>query len=175
MSDESSHWLDRLAQRYTRRQALKAAAAGAALSALPLVRSAPALADDPHACRQGCLWTSHQTAISQYDTCWGGSALANLLVVGYAPMLGLGFLQGGALGLSLETHLLDGCADRAAATEKAFNTDCMQPGCPDFDPKGANGPCEGVTTNCCPCTNVIQGYQPCVYPCDDPTHDCCGG
>lgn len=61
----------------------------------------------------------------------------------------------------------------ASLSAEAENASCLQPNCPDFNPKGANGPCEGVHDYCCPCANVIQGYQPCVYPCDDPDHSCC--
>ena len=170
---ERGHWLDRLASRYTRRQALKAAAAGAALTTFPLLRAAPALADDAHACQQGCLWTSHQTAAAGHVRCNLTGSLAYLLVIGYGPGLGLGYLAfpasgyaGIAVGLS--------CSDSVNLQQKADNHDCLQPDCPGFDPKGAHGPCEGVTANCCPCGTVLQGYQPCVYDCNDPTHDCCG-
>jgi hypothetical protein len=171
---ERSHWLDRLAERYTRRQALKAAAAGAALSTLPLLRAAPALAADPNACRQGCLWTSHQTASSAYGSCNFGGSVADLLIVGYAPAAGFGLFQAAAAGLYEKATLTIACGDKVAANQKASDHSCLQPGCPDFNPKGPNGPCEGVHDYCCPCNTVIQGYQPCTYPCDDPTHDCCG-
>jgi hypothetical protein len=63
--------------------------------------------------------------------------------------------------------------DKVNLQMKADNHQCLQPGRPGFDPKGPNGPCAGVTTNCCPCGTVLQGYQPCIYDCNDPTHDCC--
>ena len=167
------HWLDRLAARYTRRQALKAAAVGAVVSAVPLMRVAPALADDSHACRQGCLWTAHQTASSGYSHCNFGSALAGLLILGYVAPVGFAFFGPDALGT--DAVLGTQCTDKVAANQKADNSNCLQPGCPDFNPKGSSGPCEGTHDYCCPCNTVIQGYQPCVFPCDDPTHDCCGG
>jgi hypothetical protein len=173
VSEARAHWLDRLATRYTRRQALKAAAAGAALSTLPLLRTAPALADDPDACRQGCLWTAHQTASSGYNHCTFGSHGAGLLIIGYGPALGLGLFAAPLAG-GTAAWLDNSCKDRVAANQKADNAACLQPGCPDFNPKAPNGPCADTHEYCCPCTTVVQGYQPCAFPCDDPSHDCCG-
>lgn len=70
MSDAGvpQHWLDRLAVRYTRRQALKAAIAGTAL-ALPFVRATRAEADGPNPCQKGCLYTNHNNTVNKLDTC----------------------------------------------------------------------------------------------------------
>jgi hypothetical protein len=168
-----SHWLDRLALRLTRRQALKAAAAGAAVSAFPLLRAAPALADDPHACQQGCLWTSHQTVESGRSGCALKSSGLGLFVIGYGPLLGAGLFGGGAAGTYVGLASVQNCLDGLFAQAKADNHDCLQPNCPGFDPKQENGPCEGVTDNCCPCASVVSGYIPCIYPCGDPNHNCC--
>jgi hypothetical protein len=172
MSDDA-HWLDRLAVRLTRRQALKAAAAGAALSSFPLVRTGIARADDPHACQQGCLWTSHQTAESGFNHCSFGGTLAGLLIYGYGVPLGFGIFGPLTQGSYATWRLSTGCSDTVLANAKADNASCLQPNCPNFNPKSANGPCEGTHDYCCPCASVIQGYQPCVYPCDDPSHSCC--
>ncbi len=173
MSDPNAHWLDRLAVRFTRRQALQSAAAGAALAAFPLLRSAPAVAADPHACRQGCLWTSHQTAEHGFDRCSTAGTITGLLYYGYGGPIGLGWLGPFAKATYEGLKVQVPCNDRVAASAKAANADCRQPGCPGFDPKGENGPCAGVQDNCCPCPGVIQGYIPCVYPCDDTAHSCC--
>jgi hypothetical protein len=78
-------WFDRLAAPRTRRQALQAALAGAALT-LPFARigrsaaaglvghaSGPCVTNtgDPHACRKGCLWTSTRRFLKSYEnTCF---------------------------------------------------------------------------------------------------------
>jgi hypothetical protein len=174
VTDLGAHWLDRLAVRVTRRQALKSAAAGVALASVPLFRSAPvAAAADPHACRQGCLWTARQTADHGLVRCAVNAETAGLLVIGYAAPIGLGLFGVGAAAISVARRVQIPCNDRVFAVEKAANADCLQPNCPGFDPKGENGPCEGVQDNCCPCAGVIQGYIPCVYDCDDPDHSCC--
>jgi hypothetical protein len=174
MSEPRVHWLDRLAARYTRRQALQAAAAGAALTAFPLLRAAPALADGSNPCQQGCLWTSHQTGVKGAVGCAAKSGGAGLLTFGLGPLLGLGYLAIPAAAYA-EVAVGITCSDANNLQMKANNQACLQPGCSGFDPKGPNGPCAGVTTNCCPCGTVLQGYQPCIFDCNDPTHDCCGG
>jgi hypothetical protein len=157
----------------TRRQALKSAAAGVALASFPLLRSAPAVAADPHACRQGCLWTAHQNAEQGYERCARAAAAAFLLYAGYGPAIGLGLLGSQAKGAYSGLTLQFSCNDRVHASAKAANADCREPDCPGFDPKGDNGPCAGVQDNCCPCATVLSGYIPCIYPCDDPSHNCC--
>ena len=52
------HWFDRLAAPQTRREILKAAVAGAALT-LPFARTRPARAATPN-CFGGCDWTNHE-------------------------------------------------------------------------------------------------------------------
>lgn len=172
MSDAASgHWFDRLATRVTRRQALRATVAGAALT-LPLARPRTAGADDPSACKKGCMWTSHQNFCSDSDRCGARADLVIFLIYGYGPAAGLGFFS---LPLSSYKGFREGlqCNDVALLNQKASQASCKEPFCPGFSPYATGGPCDGVQDNCCPCGASDNGYIPCVYACNDPSHSCC--
>jgi hypothetical protein len=164
-----SHWLDQLAVRLTRRQSLKAAAGGAV--ALPFLKhAAPARAASGDACYQGCIWTTH----NEYDADGGRcGAIANgkfdAQIVLFPFTLGFSLFpsRGNPVTFFLK------CVDNAALKMKLHQDQCRAPGCPGFNPRGTYGPCAGVASYCCPCGAVESGYIPCVYPCDDPNHNCC--
>lgn len=160
----TDHWLDRLSTSLTRRQALKAALAGASLT-LPLGFVRTARAAGPNDCRTGCLYTSGRTFEQAKNRCrlngWAGAAtFINPLF--YVTALG-----------SLVAEVA--CLDVALLADKARAWDCYEPGCSGFDPKGKNGPCEHIPagSKCCVCPNVATGYVPCYSPCDDPNQKCC--
>ncbi len=170
MAPAESHWFDRLALGQTRRGMLKSAVAGAA--GLTLLRTAPARAADPSACKKGCEWTSHQIANDAIPGCLARGQLSALFLFGYGPALGLGFVAPGVAtykGISAELR----CQDRALLKQRDMQANCLEPYCPGFNPYGKSGPCEGVQGYCCACASSDDGYIPCVYPCDDPTHNCC--
>ena len=176
MSSPSSaeHWLDRLASRHTRRQALKAAVAGSAALTLPLVRPAAARAGDPHACQQGCNWTAHQRYKGRLDACTNQALGSYLISLGAGATYGVGIaLLAIPNGLFSAIGRQDKCGDQALLEAKATMYDCTQPDCPGFDPSATGGPCDTCTANCCPCSIVQSGYICCIYLCDDPNHKCC--
>ena len=171
---QERHWLDRLAVGLTRRQALRGAVAGAAgAAAAPLLTPSPAAADASTACQRGCNWTSHQVADAASAKCLALTEAK--IVVGYsvAPLLGISFIGGISAGVYRPFSYLDRCMDKVYFDQKDNQARCDNPYCPGFNPRGKYGPCEGVTTFCCPCGSVDSGYIPCVYDCNDPNHDCC--
>ena len=172
MSDGASgHWFDRLSTHVTRRQALRATMAGAALT-LPLARARTASAEDASACRKGCAWTSHQNYDSDNARCALRGDLVGFLIGGYGPTVGLGFFS---LPVAANKGLREGlrCNDAALLNQKAAQARCLEPFCSGFSPYTQGGPCEGVQDNCCPCAASTNGYIPCVYACNDPSHSCC--
>lgn len=158
----TDHWLDRLSLSLTRRQALRAALAGASLT-LPLGLVRNARAADPNDCRTGCLYTS----LRKFEQARNGcdirffKAQATYLL---NPAL--------AVGQYLAAFA---CMETAVLVHKARAYDCYQPNCSGFDPKGKDGPCEHIPagSNCCVCPNVPTGYVPCYFSCDDPKNRCC--
>lgn len=164
MSEHESHWFDRLAARHTRREALKVAVAGAALS-IPTLRPAAALAADPNACRQGCNWTAHQSYVSGVDTCQKAIGITS------APLGGLSLLFGPLAGVvfvaNLHNAIVAGqaCNEAGLTQQKADYFDCLQPGCSGFDPKQKGGPCDTCTATCCVDPTVISGYSCCALGC----------
>lgn len=158
------HWLDRLAAPHTRRQSLKAAVAGVALT-LTGVRSAPARAagaGDPHACRKGCLYTAHKQFAQRDEACWRASrhAVDRSVVTGLfiSPLF-----QAAEVGTSLIEVVH--CHNQALLRQKAMAFDCLQPNCPGFDPAGPQGPCEPCLAVagavCCPQQSSSIGYVCC--------------
>jgi hypothetical protein len=180
---EHEHWLDRLAVRRTRRQVLQSALAGVAVT-MPFVRSTPAsAADDPNACRKGCFYTSFRKRLRAYDRCektYGSSLIAGGLATGFAF-----FPMSAALAAGSAANLA--CLELADLAQKAMQYDCLQPDCPGFDPKGADGPCENCVSSggtCCPDQKQLQGYACCTAPpggccksdgCHSGTSDCGSG
>lgn len=159
------HWLDRLAASQTRRQVLKAALAGAALT-LPFASGARGAATaNPNACRKGCNYTAHKKFLQQSDRC----------TASYLPSVGVSFFVLGFAHISTAAGVAGAieCFDRALVTQKARFYDCLQPDCSGFDPKAKDGPCEGVVGLCCPCESCTQGYVPCAQCCN-PNGDGCG-
>lgn len=152
-----------LAQPRTRRQVVRAALAGAALT-LPLARGVtPARAAGQSDCRKGCLYTAGRRFDSQWDSCHA-QLIGSTFLFFYAPIAG-----------AIESLQASLCADRAVLRFKASAYDCSRPGCPGFDPKGPDGPCDGCRDNCCTCQASPNGYICCIFDCDDPDHQCCPG
>lgn len=168
------HWFDRLAVRHTRRQALKAALAGTALT-LPLLRAAPADAAGLSPCAKGCWYTNH------YNTNYALNTTCVNVASGAAPVhilaglaLGFGFYS---LPASLLSALLDQntCQNLALLNQKATGYDCLQPNCPGFDPNSSGGPCTGCHPPgvCCTDQGSITGYNCCE--CCAKTGGCASG
>jgi hypothetical protein len=162
MSATEPHFFDRLAMRHTRRHALKTAATTAAAAlTFPLLRASSARADDPTACRKGCLRVFHDQAPSFSGTCTLKAEVAAFFWLGYGPALGLGFFSAPVAGYKSGVRL-NKCTDRVMAQWKADNYDCLQPGCPGFDPHMKGGPCEFCGAQCCPDQSVDEGYSCCL-------------
>jgi len=146
MSDGASgHWFDRLATGVTRRQALRATVAGAVLT-LPLARP-PFAAPEKGGLKAYLIWA-------------------------FGPAVGLSFFTipvGAYYGDARAMR----CADAALLRQKASQATCLEPFCPGFSPYANGGPCDGVQDNCCPCAASDNGYIPCTYACNDPSHSCC--
>jgi hypothetical protein len=171
------HWFDRLAQRLTRREAVKAGIAAAAAFTLPLVRPAGASAEqfvinvDP--CFTGCKAFAHTQFYAAKTSCtdkYGGAANIGLAGFYYAT----GGLFGYAAHDALATRSYHSCLDTAMMHQKVSMFDCSQAGCSGFDPRQKGGPCETCSNFCCVCPNIPEGYICCFYQCDDPNHNCCG-
>jgi len=160
----SEYWLDRIALRLTRRDALKAMLGGAAL-ALPLARTGSARAANPNACQQGCNWTTHQAYDSQVTTCGLQGLGAGLLAVGYAPLAGLSLFAVGGGAIALQLKVSYHCLDNAMLQQKMDQEQCREPGCPGFDAKAKGGPCDTCTASCCPDPAVVTGYSCCTLGC----------
>lgn len=170
MNAGSEHWLDRLAAPHTRRQGFKAALAAAALT-LPLARAAPAHADDPHACQDGCLWTNGKNFSDNYNACKNGSSFLSW----YALTFGPGALLGPARPLSgPDNRFTAKCLDVAAIVGRSGAWQCIQDNCPGFEPSAHNGPCEYCAAaggTCCVypgnsdtgyfCCTIVTGRSPC--------------
>ncbi len=165
MTDPShEHWFDRVAAAPTRRQALKIALGAAAALVFPLGQSEPADADSGGNCSKGCLWTSDQKVKSAYAKC-RYTTVASFLAEGAWPLVGPYVAKNFLTGVL--------CFDSAVLHWKASSFDCLQPGCPGFDPKAPGGPCDSCKANCCVCSQLDEGYICCFYACDDPDHSCC--
>jgi hypothetical protein len=165
-----------LTRRTTRRQALALAAAGA--WSLPLLRSygaAAATGRTTDLCQRGCANTAIRITGARLDRCLSqtGGRLAALTAVllysgnifGYAASAGANFI-----GASI-------CANQAQLNGKAMQWDCLQPGCPGFDPFSEYGPCRNCKTIpnclCCPDPSALDGYTYCNSR--PPQPECCAG
>jgi hypothetical protein len=178
-------WLDRLMTVRSRREALKMALAGAAALTLPLARSRLQPADNASACEQGCRYywglTAYQAALSSCDNYGATVAAANFsmrfLLTAQVTALGAFFTYvPNEVTAVLQGHSAQSaCYDQAVFNAKAHAWDCLQPGCPGFNPKAPDGPCAPCHANCCTCSQVAEGYICCIYSCDDPDHSCCPG
>ncbi len=167
------HWLDLLAAPRTRRQVLKAALAGTALT-LPFARTGASLgADDPHACQKGCFYTSHKQYGSGVNACSRDAGLSYMTIGLTLPFA----LAIGAPTFMMASAKFNACLDLALLKEKAMQRDCLSPNCPGFDPKGPDGPCEGLPPNvfCCPTQSTFHGYSPCVQCCSKTGSGCGSG
>lgn len=163
--NREEHWLDRLATPHTRRHSFKATLAVAALT-FPLARAAQARADnpnssDPHACQKGCIYASDRTVLAAFAEC---ERKRHFIQRGGAEFFLLGSLGGGlnAIGGAIALY---GCNDNAILGAKARNWDCLQPGCPGFEPAGEWGPCRNCASingcQCCPDSSSATGYTYC--------------
>jgi hypothetical protein len=169
-----AHWLDRLAVRSTRREALRTvAAAGVAGVTVPaIVRPGTTMAQGTGTeCRKGCDWTSGRQFQAAGQACrqltlTGVTQIA--VAIAYVPLY-LKYTGDGVVTLARQW----GCWDRAVLEHKARSYDCLQPGCPGFDPKAPGGPCDGCNQNCCTCQASDDGYICCVFACGDAEHNCC--
>jgi hypothetical protein len=171
MSDPAfpEHWFDRLAVRQTRRQVLRAALAGAALT-LPFARTAPAQADPD--CSVGCSYSAGLAYDRESNACnKGGVGIVTTFVVAALIYLGKPLTAAELNARSPYTA----CMDRALMGLKAKEFDCSSPGCPGFDPKGPDGPCAHLPpgAHCCPDISVANGYSMCAQCCS-PTGKGCG-
>ena len=187
----SEHCFDRLAAPRTRRDVLGTALAGVALT-LPFARSARAWGaarparstgcpvgktNDPNACQKGCYYMSHTTYDNAARAC--GRFSNSIFYGGLASML-VGVLNPVYFAVNTGTAVLSesACRNRAILEQKARAFDCLQPGCPGFDPCGPDGPCESCVAAkglCCPDSRVIYGYSCCTICCSPKGDGCRSG
>ncbi|MEA2168922.1 MAG: hypothetical protein QOF76_2222 [Solirubrobacteraceae bacterium] len=168
----SGHWLDRLALRTTRRDALRTAAAGAIVFSLPgLLRPARAAADG---CTKGCRFAAGRAFRSRRAGCIAltNSAASKLIAAVNWPGLALATVPEAYTDLAAAYA----CNDLNVLRYKAAASDCATPGCGVFDPYAPGGPCEGcgqAGVFCCECPTTDEGYMCCVFACSDKDHSCC--
>jgi hypothetical protein len=160
MQPGSEHWLDRLAARYTRRQALKGGAIAAAALTLPGVRVAEAAADpDPTACREGCQAFTHIKAFGALTACasqWSTDIY----------LAGTVLYESMARAMWYEANdTLQRCMDSALIDQAFSQVECFMPNCPDYDPHQPGGPCENCTSFCCVDATAPLGYTCCAVCC----------
>lgn len=170
----NGHWLDRLALRLTRREALRGALAGTVAVALPLAARTPtARAASPRDCRKGCWWFAEKEYGSRERVCdaLAASSTRTALAAGVFPILGVSLIA----SASRQLVNYSSCLDRNVLQNKADAYDCLQDNCPGFDPRKAGGPCDGCPVQCCTCQASQNGYICCIFECGDPTHNCCPG
>jgi hypothetical protein len=163
---EHEHWLDRLAERHTRRGALKGALAAAALT-LPLARSVSAVAaasrtlgcpgqvdstqlnKNPFAWKTGCEIDANRRYEATESICIGqfghSSAVATAVfgaLAKYAPALVPGEVS--------NQVALQRCVDGALLQRTTRLRNCVLPYAPGFNPCAKGGPCETCPGICCP-------------------------
>jgi hypothetical protein len=171
MSD-TEHWLDRLAIRYTRRQALKAGALGGAALTLPLIRVPTARATGTDACYKGCNWTAHHNSSNSYSACVAGATGSAVVRTAYV-LISIPLFVGSFGQQVRETNR---CADMSIMQLKAGQYDCLQPTCNGFDPKTHGGPCSSCGgAYCCPNSSVDEGYSCCSECCSKTGQGCGSG
>jgi hypothetical protein len=171
------HWLDRLAVLQTRRQVLRTALAGAALT-IPFARTRPARAsggsvkEGPQACTRGCEYVRQLRTADELGDCYKGQnrnfVVSTALFMFVSPLNAV---------LAAGTANIQGrfCVDQALLRQKAAHWDCLQPGCPGFDPRdkqyGPCASCDQVKGMCCPTPTVLSGYTCCIC-CDTKGNGC---
>jgi hypothetical protein len=166
----SEHWFDRLATMQTRRQAIRSSLAAVAALTFPLDRARGARAAGPNDCQKGCIWTANES----YH-----AAMARCDAAGFKPAaiaVYLGFWGGPfnvVSGVVIDAIVTPACQDQAVLALKSSGWDCIQPGCPGFDPTAPGGPCADCHQNCCTCPASTNGYICCAFACDDTNHNCC--
>ena len=172
MSSPRDTWFDRLSAPHTRRQSLKAAAAGAAAAvgaSLPFAGKLPeAGAATPTDCRKGCVWKVNQNFASRQ----------RILGAEYAAIEADNRLLGpllGAIASCFWAGVRTGEADRSWQLHRQELQPCFQSFCPGFNPKAPGGPCDGCEPPlfCNPCELVDSGYICCIYEPGDCHGDCC--
>ena len=187
MSERSpieERWLDRLAVRLTRRQMLKGALVGAALT-LPAVRPALGqgaatrsagtckigLGKDKQACNRGCNYAAHKQYLSKESRCLKKNAVVAAASVLY-PVMGFLYLASQVGASNIEAA---SCANTALLEEREMMRNCLRPYCPGFNPCAEDGPCDGLLPDvwCCPDRESPSGYTPCAQCCN-PKGDGCG-
>jgi hypothetical protein len=163
------HWFDRLSERSTRREALKATALAGAALALPLERAVPAHAATivGEKCTKGCIYT----AGAKYNR---SNAICNSAVGPSLFVVLIGGPVGAGISLVNSLNALH-CKDTALLQDRSDTLDCLAAGCGGFDPTKPGGPCDSCTENCCTCQGTNTGYICCFYPCGGPTTCCPGG
>jgi hypothetical protein len=172
------HWLDRLAVLQTRRQVLRAALAGAALTIIPFTGTRPARASRRGVraatvdCAKGCEYANHLRTEDALNGCSKGAdhgiLASTALVLFVNPFQAIANTALSAAQFSL-------CQNQALLRQKAANWDCLKPGCPGFDPHdkqyGPCASCDRIKAMCCPESAIPSGYQCCI--CCDPKGNGC--
>lgn len=174
MSRDSESWFDRLAAPHTRRQGLKAAAAGtvASVTAGVFFARPPAeakAAESPSDCRQGCIFTAKQNFTSERR-----SHQASYAAVILGSTLGFGPIVGPIYNMVID-NLSSQTSDEIWWDYKKAYGSCFKPFCPGFNPRQEGGPCDGCNPplSCNPCPAIESGYICCIYEAGDPNGDCC--
>ena len=173
MTDAYEHWFDRLSAPQTRTRLLKSALAAGVLT-LPFAR--PALGSlgtttrtsgcdvrvDPQTCGNACRATVDAHFVNTADhTCQG---VASGIGAGTAGVLLGSPVVAVLAGRSVKQLALSKCLQAALLVEKAGHADCLEPGCPGFDPCDPLGPCAyflSIGLKCCPSSGIQTGYLPC--------------
>jgi hypothetical protein len=165
----------------TRRQALKAALAGASLTlpfGIGLARSAPAHGAIRSACSRGCKFVADKVYADAIDGCTYSAIASSASAI---------LLPGGAIksivGRWTPLIAYQACQDTATFNHKATSWNCKQPNCEKtFDPYQKYGPCENCPPGkCCPSTSQLYGYSCCAQCCSKSGDGCgsgvteCGG
>lgn len=149
--------------------------AAVAAFSLPLRAELARPSADRSSCQKGCLYYYNWTAFqADLDACTNAALVPGLArIVGgvavgalisplavyftLAPKAVADYFAGSRIAAS--------CHDQAIFTAKAHAWDCLQPGCPGFDPKSkgpAPGPCATCHDSCCPDPAVANGYSCCL-------------
>ena len=173
MSPPPETWFDRLSAPQTRRQSLRAAAAGATAAigaSLPFVgKVTEAEAASATDCRQGCVWMAGQIYARgqrlNEATYWTSTTFtAHALGPLFGPIFSV-WVRGQRREF----------ADELWINYRLNKSTCEKPFCPGFDPKRPGGPCDGCNPPlyCNPCDLVPSGYTCCIYEPSDCHGDCC--
>ena len=168
----TGHWLDHLMLRQSRRQALKGLLGLAAVATLPVRARVPSREPaDANLCQKGCLYfyanTNYEAEIASCANSSDLSGFAKDAATLYS-LANVSFLASMlAYPLIAANSWIGGkhdgtvCRDQALTSAKAHSWDCLQPGCPNFDPKAKGGPCENCKASCCADPGVLDGFSCC--------------